>query len=32
MLDDVCGGVGGRMSKKLGDTRQANFNLLNLST
>lgn len=32
IMEDVCGGVGGYMSKTLGDTRQANFQLLNLST
>jgi len=35
-MEDMCGGVGGgglpRMSKTVGDTRQANFQLLNLST
>jgi len=31
-MEDMCGGVGDYVSKTLGDTRQANFQLLNLST
>jgi len=31
-MEDTCGGVGGCVSKTLGGTRQANFQLLNLST